>query len=88
MDRDRICLPDGIAEKALELFVRNEDPGYKIVWIKKELAMQLLGIASETTLQKYRDERLITVSPITTRNILYYEPSIMEFINKNKIERR
>lgn len=49
-------------------------------WIYTEEAMELLGISSKTTLQKFRDEGKIRFSQPEKKIILYDRESIEQFI--------
>jgi len=49
-------------------------------WIKDAEAMELLGITSKSTLQKYRDEGKLRFSQMSKKIILYDRESINEFI--------
>ncbi|MCQ4142263.1 MULTISPECIES: helix-turn-helix domain-containing protein [unclassified Chryseobacterium] len=53
-------------------------------FIAEKQAMELLGISSKTTLQKYRDLSLITFYKLSGRKILYSKSSIEAFILSNK----
>lgn len=53
-------------------------------FIREKEAMQLLGISSKTTLQKYRDLSLIIFYKLSGRKILYSRSSIEAFILNNK----
>ncbi|MCG8640638.1 MAG: helix-turn-helix domain-containing protein [Desulfobacterales bacterium] len=52
-------------------------------WISAEEAMKKLGITSNTTLQKYRDEGKIRFSQPSKKVIQYDRFSIDEFLDKN-----
>ena len=52
-------------------------------WIQTEEAMNILGISSKTTLQKFRDEGRIRFSQPEKRIILYDRDSINEFLDSN-----
>lgn len=65
--------------------LKNEDKKEKNSdFIGEKEAMKLLGISSKTTLQKYRDQSLITFYKLSGRKILYSKNSIETFILKNK----
>ncbi|MBG9375419.1 helix-turn-helix domain-containing protein [Panacibacter sp. DH6] len=55
-------------------------------WVTGEEAMNLLGIASKTTLQKFRDEGKIRFSQPEKKIILYDIDSIQEFLEKHTKE--
>ncbi len=52
-------------------------------WVTGEVAMKRLGIASKTTLQKFRDEGRIRFVPITPKNFLYDNDSIKTYLEEN-----
>lgn len=60
--------------------IRAEQGIEKPKWIRGEEAMDLLGITSKTTLQKYRDEMKIKFSKQGKKVILYDRDSIVQFI--------
>jgi hypothetical protein len=53
-------------------------------YVDAQEAMEILRISSPTTLQKYRDEGLISYYPITRKHILYDRFSIHELIQKKR----
>lgn len=53
-------------------------------FIAEKQAMELLGISSKTTLQKYRNLSLITFYKLSARKVLYSKASIETFILKKK----
>lgn len=54
------------------------------LWIDTETAMSILKITSKTTLQKFRDDpgNCIKFSQISRKVILYYRPSLLEFLEQ------
>lgn len=52
-------------------------------WITDTEAMNMLGITSKTTLQKYRDEGYIRYSQIGRKVIMYDRNSILGFLDQN-----
>lgn len=52
-------------------------------WIQTEEAMDLLGISSKTTLQKFRDEGRIRFSQPERKIILYDRDSINDYLESN-----
>lgn len=52
-------------------------------WVLEPEAMTLLGIKSKTTLQRLRDNDLIRFSQPTRKHILYYKPSLYEYLENN-----
>ena len=55
-------------------------------WIDGDEVMKILKITSRTTLQKFRDEGKIRYSQPEKKIILYYRPSVIEFIEKHAKE--
>ena len=53
-------------------------------WISSDEAMDILGIRSKTTLQKYRDENNIKYSQ-SGRLIRYYKPSLYDFLETSTV---
>jgi len=61
--------------------IRTDNPDEeKDEWIEKEEAMKMLRISSDTTLQKYRDNGLISFNPINRRTIVYSRSSINKYL--------
>jgi hypothetical protein len=52
-------------------------------WIPEMEAMQMLGISSKTTLQKYRDEKRIRFSQPDIKPIMYDRNSINDYLEKH-----
>lgn len=52
-------------------------------WIGETETMQLLGIKSKTTLQRLRDNDCIRFSQPSKKLILYYKPSLYEYLEAN-----
>ncbi|MFT4969489.1 MAG: hypothetical protein ACI9O4_001236 [Chitinophagales bacterium] len=52
-------------------------------WIDTEQAMVFLKISSKTTLQKLRDNGDIRFSQPMKRHILYFKPSLIEYLEKH-----
>jgi hypothetical protein len=63
--------------KIVEEKIKSES---KEDWIEEKEAMQLLGISSKSTLQKFRDEDRIKFSAITSKTIKYSKKSILQYI--------
>ena len=55
-------------------------------WVSASQAMQMLGISSRTTLQKYRDEGSIRFAQPSRKVILYDRDSINEFLERHTHE--
>lgn len=49
-------------------------------WIHETAAMTLLGIRSKTSLQRLRDHDLIRFTQPSRKIIMYYKPSILEYL--------
>ncbi|MDF2380525.1 helix-turn-helix domain-containing protein [Nostoc ellipsosporum NOK] len=81
-----ICLQDEAFYALIDKVVSHVKEKHSIKenkWIGAEEAMQLLGINSKTTLQKYRDEGRIRFSQGDVKPILYDIDSIREYHEKN-----
>ena len=52
-------------------------------WLNDTEAMELLGVTSKTTMQKYRDEGKIRFTQPSRKVILYDRESIMTFLEKH-----
>lgn len=52
------------------------------LWVDGKTAMSILKITSKSTLQKYRDQQLIIFSQPSRKVIVYYRPSLLEFLEK------
>jgi hypothetical protein len=52
-------------------------------WIDANQAMSLLKVSSKTTLQKLRNNGEIRFSQPMKKHILYYKPSLLEYLNKH-----
>lgn len=81
-----ICLQDDAFYALIDQVVarirdKQDLPARK--WVTTEEAMSLLGIASKTTLQKFRDEGKIKFSQPERKIILYDIDSIQEFLEKH-----
>ena len=55
-------------------------------WVDTATAMKVLKISSKTTLQKLRDTGAIRFSQPGKRTILYYYPSLIEYIERHARE--
>lgn len=55
-------------------------------WIDSETAKKRMGIKSDTTLQKFRDEGKIRFAKISKKIIMYDSLSIDEFLEKHSYE--
>ncbi len=63
--------------------IKSELPTTPEKWITDDEVMKLLGIASKTTLQKYRDEGKIRFTQPSRKVILYDRDSILKFLENN-----
>lgn len=52
------------------------------VWMSEEEAMNMLGVSSKSTMQKFRDEDRIIYSMVTAKNIRYNRESILNYIEQ------
>jgi hypothetical protein len=66
--------------------LESQSPDIENKWIDTEEAMNLLGIKSKTTLQKYRDNGDIRFTQPRKKIILYDRDSIEEFLEGNAKE--
>lgn len=53
------------------------------IWISADEVMRILNIKSKTTLQKLRDDGLITFSNPMRKVILYDKKSVIDYLNKH-----
>jgi hypothetical protein len=51
-------------------------------WIDGDKAMSILKVGT-TTLQMYRDQNKIRVSRLSKKHLMYYKPSLIEFLENN-----
>lgn len=72
-----------LIEEVVERLSQKQSTATPSKWINHEEAMQLLGIASRTTLQKYRDEGKIRFAQPSKKVILYDRNSILEFLERH-----
>lgn len=85
MKLDVICLE---TEAYYQLFdetiqyIQSKIPKYEKEWVNNEKAMDILGVGT-TTLQRYRDLNLIRVSRLSKKHIMYYRPSLIQFLENN-----
>ncbi len=83
-----ICLEDAAFYQLVKDVVAKlklEDSSQQMDWIDGEAAMTLLGI-KKSTLQNLRNEGLIRFSQPSRKVILYYKPSLIEYLEKNAKE--
>ncbi len=82
---DLICFEgDGLYTITDELYKRLMSEHKKEKkWISGKEAMELLGITSKATLQKYRDENRIRFSQPDKKVIIYDRDSILKFLDDN-----
>lgn len=71
-------LVDQVVEK-----LRKENNATDEVWIDTEDALNLLKISSKTTLQKLRNEGKVKYSQPMKKHILYFKPSLLDYLEKN-----
>lgn len=83
-----ICLHDEAFYKLIEEIIAKlklDEKSHQMDWIDGESAMAFLGI-KKSTLQNIRNEGLIRYSQPTRKVILYYKPSLIEYLEKNAKE--
>ena len=83
-----ICLEDQAFYQLIKNVVAKlklEGNNEQIDWIDGEAAMTLLGI-KKSTLQNLRNEGLIRFSQPSRKVILYFKPSLIEYLEKNAKE--
>lgn len=81
-----ICLQDEAFYQLIEEVVeriKEKQNVPKEKWVTPERAMEILNIKSKTTLQKLRDEGVITFTQPQKKIILYDYDSIMEYLEVN-----
>ena len=85
---DIICLESIAFYQLVEEVVERLTPQTKDKpkWINNAEAMQLLGISSRSTLQKFRDEGKIRFSQPSRKLILYDRDSILVFLDQHAHE--
>ncbi|WP_350201684.1 helix-turn-helix domain-containing protein [Gracilimonas sp.] len=66
--------------------LESSDPETNNKWIDTDTAMDMLGIKSKTTLQKYRDNGNIRFTQPRKKIILYDRDSILDFLEGNAKE--
>lgn len=71
-------------KKIIERIKSEETKDKGTDFISEKEAMQLLGISSKSTLQKYRDQSVITFYKLSGRKIRYSRMSIENFIRSRK----
>ena len=87
----KTCLEEVLVIKTFNLLIDSEIPEYrgreKTVWVKKEVAMEMLGITSQTSLQKLRNEGAIEYTTVLPKNILYDRNSINDYLESKRQKR-
>lgn len=81
-----ICLQDEAFYQLIEEVVDRLKEKKNITqdkWISPERAMEMLNVKSKTTLQKLRDEGIITFTQPQKKIILYDYDSIMKYLNNH-----
>ncbi|PTT76534.1 MULTISPECIES: helix-turn-helix domain-containing protein [unclassified Chryseobacterium] len=73
-----------MVKKIVERIKSEEIKDKETDFISEKEAMQLLGISSKSTLQKYRDQSVITFYKLSGRKIRYSRLSIEKFIHSKK----
>lgn len=84
MNINMICLEDEVFYVLVEEVYQRlkEKEKTEDLWVNADEAMRLLNIKSQTTLQKLRDEEKIRFTQPQPRKILYYRPSLNEYLEK------
>lgn len=83
-----ICLEDAAFYQLVkDVFakLKLESNSEQMEWVDGEAAMTFLGI-KKSTLQNLRNEGLIRFSQPSRKVILYYKPSLIEYLEKNAKE--
>ena len=87
----KTCLEEVLVIKTFNLLIDSEIPEYrgreKTVWVKKEVAMEMLGITSQTSLHKLRNEGAIEYTTVLPKNILYDRNSINDYLESKRQKR-
>jgi hypothetical protein len=81
-----ICLESAAFYELVEKVVdrlKTENNATQEEWIDTDQTMALLKISSKTTLQKLRDTGEIRFSQPMKKHILYFKPSILDYLNKH-----
>lgn len=81
-----ICLETTAFQKLLEEVVNRLKEKHNITedrWVSDADAMKLLGISSRTTLLKLRQTGAIRYTQPAKKIILYFRPSIEEYLEKH-----
>jgi hypothetical protein len=81
-----ICLESRAFYELVETVVdrlKKDNNGQGEEWIDSDQAMSLLKISAKSTMQKLRDNGEIRFSQPTKKHILYYKPSILEYLEKH-----
>ena len=71
-------LLDKVLAEMEEKFGKKEDE-----WIHETDAMKLLGIRSKTSMQRLRDHDMIRFTQPSRKIILYFKPSILEYLESH-----
>lgn len=84
----KTCIEETTVIRLFNYMIDQEIPEYqgkeKTVWIKKGEAMDMLGITSQTSLQKLRNEGAIEYTTVLPKNILYDKDSINEYLESQR----
>lgn len=63
--------------------LKTENNAIQEEWIDTEQAMSLLKISSKTTMQKLRDNGEVRFSQPMKKHILYFKPSLLDYLDKH-----
>ena len=88
MKLDVICLETEAYYKLIQevIDIVKDQNQKEELWVDTETAMEILKITSKSTLQKFRDENRIRFSQISRKLILYYRPSLLDFLEQHVID--
>lgn len=84
-----ICLESAAFQKLIEEVVRQlkeKNNTTEDRWVSAEAAMKKLNISSKTTLMKLRQTGAIRYSQPEKKIILYFSPSLDEYLEKHAKE--
>jgi hypothetical protein len=84
-----ICLETEAYYKLIQEFIdiiKKKEEQEEELWVDTKTAMSILKISSRTTLQKLRDNSEVVFSQPSRRVILYYRPSLIEYLENNIVK--
>ena len=88
MDLKVICLETEAYYKLIQEMINviKDQDQQEELWVDGKTAMSILKISSKTTLQKFRNQDLIVFSQPSRKVIVYYRPSLIEFLENNIVK--